>query len=105
MRCERSPIALRRIIGFFNRFESYLYWAIELLSPDQAQTRPLEILLHCADQGTELGWLLDPEADSILTLSSESQLKLYRGSEPLPVLSGVALALSVKDVFGLAAST
>ncbi len=82
-----------------NRFESYPDWAIEILSPDQSQTRPLEKLLHCAEHGTELGWLLDPEAESILTLSEESQLKLYRGSEPLPVLSGMALELSANDVF------
>ncbi len=55
-----------------NRFESYPDWAIEILSPDQSQTRPLEKLLHCVEHGTELGWLLDPEAESILTLSSES---------------------------------
>ena len=82
-----------------NRFESYPDWAIEILSPEQAQTRPLEKLIHCAEHGTELGWLLDPEADSILTLSSELQIKLYRGSEPLPVLSGLALNLSASDVF------
>ncbi len=82
-----------------NRFERAPDWAIEILSPDQAQTRPLEKLLHCATHGTELGWLLDPEADSILTLSAQSRLRLYRGSEPLPVLSGVALALSANDIF------
>lgn len=83
-----------------NRFESQPDWAIEILSPDQAQTRPLEKLLHCAEQGTELGWLVDPEAESILTLSSESQIKLYRGSKPLPVLSGLSLNLSANDIFG-----
>ncbi len=97
-RWQRIPRKLNGRIA--NRFESYPDWAIEILSPDQAQTRPLEKLLHCAEHGTELGWLVDPSADTILTLSSESQLKLYRGSEPLPVLSSVALELSANDVFG-----
>lgn len=83
-----------------NRFEIYPDWAIEILSPDQAQTRPLEKLLHCVEHGTELGWLLDPEAESILTLSSESQIKLFRDSQPLPVLSELELTLSASDIFG-----
>ncbi|MEL6814925.1 MAG: Uma2 family endonuclease [Cyanobacteria bacterium J06598_3] len=80
-----------------NRFESYPDWAIEILSPDQSQTRPLEKLLHCAEQGTELGW--DPGTESILTLSSESQIRLFRGTQTLPVLTGIALDLSAASVF------
>ena len=38
-----------------NRFETYPDWVIEILSPEQAQTRPLEKLLHCIEHGTELG--------------------------------------------------
>ncbi|MEO0377495.1 MAG: Uma2 family endonuclease [Cyanobacteria bacterium P01_A01_bin.17] len=83
-----------------NRFEVYPDWAIEILSPDQAQTRPLEKLLHCADHGTKLGWLIDPEAESILTLSAESQIKLFRGTQGLPVLADIDLKLSADDVFG-----
>ncbi|MEL6160507.1 MAG: Uma2 family endonuclease [Cyanobacteria bacterium J06627_32] len=83
-----------------NRFETYPDWAIEILSPDQAQTRPLEKLLHCVEHGTALGWLIDPEAENILTLSAESQIKLFRGSQNLPALTGIDLTLSADDVFG-----
>lgn len=82
-----------------NRFETCPDWAIEILSPEQAQTKPLEKLLHCIDHGTELGWLLDPAADSILTISSESRIKLYRHKDPLPMLSGLELMLSASDIF------
>lgn len=82
-----------------NRFETYPDWAIEILSPEQAQTQPLEKLLHCIEHGAELGWLLDPEADSVLTISSESRIKLYRGTTPLPILSDLELALSARDIF------
>ncbi len=82
-----------------NRFEVCPDWAIEILSPDQAQTRPLEKLLHCVEHGTELGWLIDPGAESILTLSAESQIKLFRGSQVLPALVDLELALSADDVF------
>ena len=82
-----------------NRFEVHPDWAIEILSPDQAQTRPLEKLLHCAEQGTELGWLIDPDAESILTLSAESQIKLFRGAQALPVLADLDLPLCADEVF------
>ncbi len=82
-----------------NRFETYPDWAIEILSPEQAQTKPLEKLLHCIEHGTELGWLLDPSSDSVLTLSGESRLKLYKSDQTLPVLSDLALSLSAVDIF------
>ncbi|MEM8505776.1 MAG: Uma2 family endonuclease [Cyanobacteria bacterium P01_D01_bin.1] len=97
-RWERIPRTVSGRIA--NRFELYPDWAIEMLSPEQTQTRPLEKLLHCAEHGTELGWLVDPGAESILTLSAESQIKLFRGSQALPVLTGLALNLSAADVFG-----
>ena len=82
-----------------NKFESYPDWAIEILSPEQAQTRLLEKLLHCIEQGTEIGWLVNPTSDSVLTLSSESRLKLYRDKEEIPVLSDLSLSLSAADIF------
>lgn len=83
-----------------NKFESYPDWAIEILSPEQSQTRPLENLLHCVEHGAEIGWLVDPTSDSVLTLSSDSRLKLHRNEEALPILSGLELSLSAADIFG-----
>lgn len=82
-----------------NRFELYPDWAIEILSPDQSQTKVLENLLHCSQNGTELGWLLAPDDESILVVFPESRVKFYRGSEPLPVLDGISLDLSPIDIF------
>ena len=62
-RWERIPrLSSGRIA---NRFEIYPDWAIEILSPDQKYKQVLAKLLHCAEYGTELGWLLDPEDESI----------------------------------------
>ena len=52
-RWQRMPHTSSRRIA--NRFEIYPAWAIEILSPEQAQTKPLEKLLHCIEHGTELG--------------------------------------------------
>ncbi|MBD1868689.1 Uma2 family endonuclease [Oculatella sp. FACHB-28] len=82
-----------------NRFELHPDWAIEILSPDQSQTKVLENLLHCSQNGTELGWLLAPDDESILAVFPESRVKFYRGSEMLPVLEGIALSLSPAEIF------
>ncbi|WP_346289841.1 Uma2 family endonuclease [Sphaerothrix gracilis] len=97
-RWQRIPRAASGRIA--NRFETYPDWAIEILSPDQSQTKLLAKLLHCIEQGTELGWLLDPGTDSILTISADSRLQLYQGAAPLPVLSGIELTLSAERIFG-----
>ena len=35
-------------------------WTIEILSPNQSQTRVTGNILHCLQHGAQLGWLLDP---------------------------------------------
>ncbi len=41
-------------------------WTIEILSPDQSQTRVTRNILHCLNNGTQLGWLIDPQEQSVL---------------------------------------
>jgi Uma2 family endonuclease len=82
-----------------NRFELHPDWAIEILSPDQSQTKVLEKLLHCSQHGTELGWLIIPADESVLAMFPESRVKLLQGAEILPVLEGINLTLSVTELF------
>jgi Uma2 family endonuclease len=82
-----------------NRFETYPDWAIEILSPDQRYKKVLAKLLHCAEYGTELGWLLDAEDESILVVDCDRRVKEFTNRDRLPVLSGVDLELTVQQVF------
>lgn len=82
-----------------NRFETYPDWAIEILSPDQHYKKVLAKLLHCAEYGTEVGWLLDAEDESILVVDSDRRVKEFTNSDRLPVLTGVDLELTVEEVF------
>ncbi len=82
-----------------NRFDLHPDWVIEILSPDQSQTKVLENLLHCSQNGTELGWLLDTSDESILVVFPESRVRFYRGAELLPVLEGITLSLSPTEIF------
>ena len=82
-----------------NRFEIYPDWAIEILSPDQKYKQVLVKLLHCAEYGTELGWLLDAEDESILVVDCDRRVKELANSDRLPVLKGIDLNLTVEKVF------
>lgn len=96
-RWDRIPIEPSGRVA--NRFEIYPDWAIEILSPDQSQTKVLGNLLHCSEHGTELGWLIDPREETILVISSDQRVQLLRGTTSLPVLNGIALELIVEQVF------
>jgi Uma2 family endonuclease len=97
-RWERIPVRPSGRIA--NRFEIHPDWSIEILSPDQSQIKVLGKLLHCSQHGTELGWLIDPEEESILVVFPEQRVQLIRGTAPLPILSEMELELTVEQVFG-----
>jgi Uma2 family endonuclease len=82
-----------------NRFNLHPDWAIEILSPDQSQTKVLGNLLHCSEHGTELGWLLDPAEESVLMVFADQRVQLLRDDRTLPILNGIPLSLTVKQVF------
>jgi Uma2 family endonuclease len=63
-----------------DRFEAPPDWSIEILSPEQSQTKVLANLLRCVQHGTGLGWLIDPEVESILVLFPDQRIQLLTGS-------------------------
>lgn len=83
-----------------NRFELHPDWAIEILSPEQSQTKVLEKLLFCSEQGTELGWLIDPDVESVLTVAADQRVQILSGKRTLPVLNEIPLSVTVEEVFG-----
>lgn len=96
-RWDRIPVEPSGRVA--NRFEIHPDWAIEILSPDQSQTKVLSNLLHCSQYGTELGWLIDPREESILVIFLAQRVQLLRGTTSLPILNGTALELTVEQVF------
>jgi Uma2 family endonuclease len=83
-----------------NRFDLHPDWAIEILSPEQSQTKVLEKLLFCSQQGTEIGWLIDPDVESILTVSADQRVQILSGDRPLPILEEIPRSLTVEQIFG-----
>ncbi len=84
-----------------NVFPIYPDWTIEILSPDQKQTKVTGNILHCLQHGTKLGWLIDPDVRSILVYPSGKQPQLLQeATDILPVPELVAeLKLTVGDIF------
>ncbi|MBE9053796.1 Uma2 family endonuclease [Nostocales cyanobacterium LEGE 11386] len=82
-----------------NRFATHPDWVIEILSPDQSQAKVLRNLLHCSQNGTELGWLIFPEEASILTIFPNQRVEMLTGTDPLPIFSNIDLSLTVEQVF------
>lgn len=96
-RWERIPVQSSGRIA--NRFEIYPDWAIEILSPDQQQTLVLSKLLHCSQNGTELGWLIDSETESILAIFPGQRVEIFQGTTQLPVMNGIPLELTAEQIF------
>ena len=74
-------------------------WLIEILSPDQSQTKVTGNILHCLRHGSQLGWLIDPSDRSVLVYQRDRLPDLLAGADVLPVLSGINLTLCVDEVF------
>ena len=85
-----------------NAFEAAPDWSIEILSPDQSQTRVTKNILHCLEHGTQMGWLIDPSEQTIFTHLPDQALKVFDQSEmqlPVPTFAR-GLQLTVGDLFG-----
>jgi Uma2 family endonuclease len=77
-------------------------WIIEILSPDQSQTKVTKKILHCLDHGCSLGWLIDPSDRAVIVFSANKQTQIFdEADQVLPVPEWVSeLQLTVGELFG-----
>ena len=95
-RWERIP---RRPDGrVANCFELCPDWTIEILSPEQRQTKVVRNILHCTEHGTEMGWLLDPEDSGVFVYGADHSVRLFE--EPDTVLPVPEFAQAVRLTMG-----
>lgn len=62
-------------------------WTIEILSHGQSSTQVVNNILHCLDNGCQMGWLLDPEEQSVTAYPKGQQpryLSEAKASLPTP---------------------
>jgi Uma2 family endonuclease len=77
-------------------------WTIEILSPDQNQSRVTSNILHCIKHGAKFGWLLDPDIRAILTFNENQQTQFFEEpSDVLPVPDfAQEIQLTIDKIFG-----
>ncbi|WP_310411734.1 Uma2 family endonuclease [Chamaesiphon sp. OTE_8_metabat_110] len=77
-------------------------WVIEILSPDQSTTKVIKNILHCLDNGTEVGWLIDPAEKMILVYQPDRQVQVVDILEAELIVPEFArsVKLTAGDVFG-----
>ena len=84
-----------------NTFPTAPDWTIEILSPDQSQTKVTKNILHCLQHGTEVGWLIDPGEQTVFVYRPKQAPEVF--DEPdgiIPVTSFASeLQLTVKALF------
>ncbi|WP_008314996.1 Uma2 family endonuclease [Leptolyngbya sp. PCC 6406] len=77
-------------------------WVIEILSPDQSQTRVIKNILYCLHHGTAVGWLIDPAEQTVFVYCAKQASEVFDEPDarlPMPTLAD-DLPLTVKELFG-----
>ncbi len=77
-------------------------WTIEILSPDQSQTKVTKNILHCLKHGAQMGWLIDPAEQSVFIYLPDQPTNVYDEPEArLPVPNFAKdFFLTVEGLFG-----
>lgn len=74
-------------------------WSIEILSPNQTVNRVIDNLLHCIKNGSQLGWLIDPDDYSVLIFLPGQEPSLVKGNSRLSLLEEIDLELTAEQIF------
>jgi Uma2 family endonuclease len=84
-----------------NTFTIYPDWVVEILSPDQRPTRVINNILFCLNNGTSLGWLVDPEEKNVIIFQPGQQpIGQERPTDDLVMLPILNMwQLTVADLF------
>lgn len=78
-------------------------WTIEILSPDQRHTPVIKDITRCLKNGTQMGWLINPEERAVLVFRPEETVEIFDEPEailPMPAFMEMK-PYRVIDLFGL----
>ena len=59
----------------------------------------LRNLLHWTQYGTELGWLIEPEKETVLVVWPDQRVQMLAGEAALPTIEAIKLILTVDQLF------
>lgn len=78
-------------------------WTIEILSPNQRPTRVTKNILRCLKNGSEMGWLIDPDDRGIFIYRPGQEVEVLDDPKdrlPMPLFMG-DFTFHVADLFAL----
>lgn len=76
-------------------------WTIEILSPEQSQTKVIKNILYCLNDKTEMGWLIDPQEQSIFVYQPQRSPEIFEEWESVLLLPSFAkeIKLTLGEIF------
>ncbi|MBF2074944.1 MAG: Uma2 family endonuclease [Synechococcales cyanobacterium C42_A2020_086] len=89
-------------ITVVNTFTLAPDWTIEILFPEQSQTRVVLNILHCLAHGTQMSWLIDPEEELVIVYFADRTLAVFATpGDPIPSPAfAQPFSVTVGQVFG-----
>ena len=84
-----------------NTFSAAPDWTIEILSPEQSQTKVTKNILHCLKHGTQMGWLIDPSEQTVFVYRPGQETEVFDKPDerlPMPPFAN-QLSLTIKELF------
>jgi Uma2 family endonuclease len=83
-----------------NRFEIAPDWIIEILSPEQSVNKVIRKITFCLNNGTKLGYLIDPDDESIIVFQPNQLPEVKDNQDILPVLNVLQnWQIKAEDIF------
>jgi Uma2 family endonuclease len=73
-------------------------WTIEILSPDQGQTKVVRNILHCLTHGAQMGWLIDPDEELVFVYRADRTIAVFE--EPDDLIPVPEFAMSFQLTIG-----
>lgn len=76
-------------------------WTIDILSPEQSQTKVTKKILHCLQYGTQISWLIEPDEQTVFVYYPNKQAEVFDESDQLLSVPSFAseLKLTVQELF------
>lgn len=85
-----------------NKFEIAPDWIIEILSPDQSMSLVTKKIIGCLNNGTMMGWLIDPHLKLIFTYINGSHPQVFELDNDIISVPNFAenLQITLGAIFG-----
>ncbi len=84
-----------------DRFNIHPDWVIEILSPNQSMTLLTKKILHCLNNGSLMGWIIDPKEKVIFTYIPQGQPQYFEENEDIIPIPDFAkdLQITLGEIF------